>query len=100
MEDFFAEGEDIRGTALRQLMSKILGVVGGHPGGGTSPLTCQIQAVLTRKTPKTNRFRCFMEAGLLRGFHAVAQFSPDGVEPGGAALANEKNQAAINREGF
>jgi len=41
-----------------------------------------------------------MEAGLLRGFHAVAQFSPDGVEPGGAALANEKNQAAINREGF
>jgi hypothetical protein len=55
---------------------------------------------LTRKTLKTNCFRYFMGGWHYRGFHAVAQFSPDGVEPGGAALANEKNQAAINREGF
>jgi hypothetical protein len=67
-------------------MGKIFGVVGGHPGGGTSPTTCQIQAVLTRKTLSANRFRYFMEAGRFRGFHAVAQFSQNEVEPGGAAL--------------
>lgn len=46
-------------AVLGQLMGEIISVVGGHPGGGTSPTICQIQAVLTRKTLSANRFRFF-----------------------------------------